>query len=97
MPLRLPGCRPIAAPKCCSASMRKAAAEDAALALGGRPRIRVAHFPRHDHVVMDDVLAAFTRDQVPVTGAIMLPTRPAGYFTGHARRSQRCPGRTLRR
>ena len=60
----------------------QAAAEDAALVLAGTPRIRVAHFPRHDHVIMDDVLAAFTRDQLPLTGAIVLPTRPAGYFAG---------------
>lgn len=60
----------------------QAAAEDAAAALGDTPRIQVAHFPRHDHVVMDEVLADFTASKLPITGAIILPTRPAGYFTG---------------
>ena len=60
----------------------QAAAEDAAAALGDTPRIQVAHFPRHDHVVMDEVLADFTASKLPITGAIILPTRPTGYFTG---------------
>ena len=60
----------------------QAAAEDAAAALANTPRIQVAHFPRHDHVVMDEVLADFTASKLPITGAIILPTRPAGYFTG---------------
>lgn len=60
----------------------KAAAEDAEAKLAGTPRITVAHFPRHDHVVMDQVLADFTAAKVPVTGALVLPTRPAGYFSG---------------
>ncbi len=60
----------------------QAAAEDAAVALADTPRIQVAHFPRHDHVVMDEVLADFTASKLPITGAIVLPTRPVGYFTG---------------
>ncbi len=60
----------------------EAAAEDAAARLAGVARITVAHFPRHDHVAMDAVLADFTATHVPVTGAIMLPTRAAGYFKG---------------
>ena len=60
----------------------QAAAEDAEAVLGTTPRIKVAHFPRHDHVVMDAVLAEFTAGQLPITGALILPTRPAGYFTG---------------
>ena len=60
----------------------RAAAEDARVALGDLPRITVAHFPRHDHEAMDAVLAAFTTGQVPITGVLVLPTRPAGYFTG---------------
>ena len=60
----------------------EAAAEDAAAQLTGATRIQVAHFPRHDHTVMDAVLAAFTVAKVPITGAIVLPTRAAGYFTG---------------
>ncbi len=58
------------------------AAEDAAERLKDAPRIAVAHFPRHDHVAMDAVLADFTAGQVAITGALILPTRPAGYFTG---------------
>ena len=60
----------------------EAAAEDAAAQLAGAARIQVAHFPRHDHVVMDAVLEDFTTAKVPITGAIVLPTRAAGYFTG---------------
>ena len=60
----------------------EAAADDATVQLAGVPRIQVAHFPRHDHVVMDAVLADFTAAKVPLTGAIILPTRGAGYFTG---------------
>ena len=60
----------------------KAAAEDATAKLGDASRITVAHFPRHDHVAMDAVLAGFTTDKCPLTGAIILPTRPTGYFTG---------------
>jgi malonyl-CoA reductase/3-hydroxypropionate dehydrogenase (NADP+) len=60
----------------------EAAAEDAAALIGDAPRITVAHFPRHDHAAMDAALDAFTVANQPVTGAIVLPTRPAGYFTG---------------
>ena len=60
----------------------KAAAEDAAARIGDAARISIAHFPRHDHVAMDAELAAFTAANCPLTGAIILPTRPAGYFTG---------------
>ncbi|OYU15614.1 MAG: NAD-dependent dehydratase [Alphaproteobacteria bacterium PA4] len=60
----------------------KAAAEDAEAKLDGTARIRVSHFDRHDHVQMDEVLADFTASVVPITGALMLPTRAAGYFTG---------------
>ncbi|KPF78966.1 NAD-dependent dehydratase [alpha proteobacterium AAP81b] len=59
-----------------------AAAETAAEQLGDTPGITVAHFPRHDHVAMDAVLADFTAAHCPITGALVLPTRPAGYFTG---------------
>ncbi len=59
-----------------------AAAEDAAERLAGRPRIRVAHFDRHDHGAMDRALADFTAEVAPLTGALVLPTRPAGYFSG---------------
>ena len=58
------------------------AADDARAALGAMPRIRVAHFPRHDHVEMDAALAAFTAARGSINGALILPTRPAGYFTG---------------
>ncbi len=58
------------------------AAEDAMERLAGTPRIEVAHFPRHDHVVMDAVLEDFTSRVVPLNGALILPTRPAGYFAG---------------
>ncbi|MFZ4689487.1 MAG: SDR family NAD(P)-dependent oxidoreductase [Polymorphobacter sp.] len=60
----------------------QAAAEDASERTAGMARITVAHFPRHDHVVMDAVLADFTAAKCPLTGAIVLPTRPTGYFTG---------------
>ncbi len=60
----------------------QAAADEAQEQLAGTPRITVGHFPRHDHVAMDDALAAFTAARVPLTGAIILPTRPAGYFNG---------------
>ncbi len=60
----------------------RAAADDATEKLGDAARIHVAHFDRHDHVVMDNVLADFTAAHVPLTGALILPTRPAGYFTG---------------
>lgn len=58
------------------------AADEAREAIGDDARIMVAHFPRHDHGVMDAALAAFTQAHVPVTGALVLPTRPAGYFAG---------------
>ena len=60
----------------------RSAAEDATAKLAGAARIAVVHFDRHDHVQMDAALAAFTATHCPVTGALMLPTRPAGYFTG---------------
>ncbi|KAB7648918.1 SDR family NAD(P)-dependent oxidoreductase [Polymorphobacter fuscus] len=60
----------------------RAAAEDATAQLADTPRIHVVHFPRHDNLVMDRVLAEFTATCCPVTGAIILPTRAAGYFTG---------------
>ena len=75
----------------------KAAAEDAEAKLAGAARITVAHFPRHDHVVMDEVLADFTAAKVPVTGALVLPTRPAGYFAGSLENASDARGRTLRR
>ncbi len=59
-----------------------AAAEAAAEQLGAAPGITIAHFPRHDHVAMDAVLADFTASHCPITGALVLPTRPAGYFAG---------------
>lgn len=59
-----------------------AAVDEARAAVGEDARIMVAHFPRHDHVVMDAALAAFTEAHAPVTGALVLPTRPAGYFAG---------------
>lgn len=60
----------------------ESAADEAREAIGDDARIMVVHFPRHDHSVMDAALAAFTQAHVPVTGALVLPTRPAGYFTG---------------
>jgi malonyl-CoA reductase/3-hydroxypropionate dehydrogenase (NADP+) len=60
----------------------EAAADEAAEKAAGLARVTVAHFPRHDHVVMDRVLAEFTAAKCAVTGAIVLPTRPIGYFTG---------------
>ena len=45
----------------------RSAAEDAGVQLAGTPRITVAHFPRHDHLVMDAVLADFTAARVPLT------------------------------
>nr|WP_310524019.1 SDR family NAD(P)-dependent oxidoreductase [Polymorphobacter sp.] len=60
----------------------QSAAEDARAQLAGTPRIQVEHFPRHNHVIMDQVLADFTAAKCPLTGAIILPTRPTGYFTG---------------
>ena len=60
----------------------EAAAADAAGQLAGMQRIEVAHFPRHNHEVMDAVLADFTAAKCPLTGAIVLPTRAAGYFSG---------------
>ncbi|MBC7520388.1 MAG: SDR family oxidoreductase [Sandarakinorhabdus sp.] len=59
-----------------------AAAEEAEEKTAGMARVTVAHFPRHDHETMDAVLADFTASKCPVTGAIILPTRPTGYFTG---------------
>ena len=56
--------------------------EDAKLLLEGHPRIEVAWFPRHDHGVMDEVLADFTARVAPVVGVLVLPTRPVGYFSG---------------
>jgi malonyl-CoA reductase / 3-hydroxypropionate dehydrogenase (NADP+) len=40
--------------------------------------VTAVRFPRHDHVVMDAELAAFGA----VDGAVILPTRGPGYFTG---------------
>jgi malonyl-CoA reductase/3-hydroxypropionate dehydrogenase (NADP+) len=60
----------------------EASAEDAAALAAGMARIQVAYFPRHDHVVMDAVLADFTAAKCPLTGLIILPTRAPGYFTG---------------
>jgi len=60
----------------------QAAAEAAAEALGDVARIEVAHFPRHDHVEMDRVLADFTARHCAISGAAILPTRPVGYFAG---------------
>jgi len=60
----------------------QAAFDDAKALLDGHPRIEVAHFPRHDHGVMDAVLASFTARVAPVVGVLVLPTRAAGYFTG---------------
>ncbi|WP_310496085.1 SDR family NAD(P)-dependent oxidoreductase, partial [Sandarakinorhabdus sp.] len=41
-----------------------------------------ALFPRHDHVQMDAALDAFTAAHGPISGALVLPTRAAGYFSG---------------
>ncbi|WP_416908757.1 MAG: SDR family NAD(P)-dependent oxidoreductase [Polymorphobacter sp.] len=60
----------------------EAAVDEAREAIGDDDRIMVAWFPRHDHEVMDAALAAFAEAHVPITGALVLPTRPAGYFTG---------------
>ncbi len=57
----------------------RAAADDARGKLGDAVRIKVTHFDRHDHVQMDAALAGFA---VPISGAMILPTRTAGYFTG---------------
>ncbi len=58
------------------------AAAEARELLGPDTTIMVAHFPRHDHLVMDAALAQFTAEHSAVTGALVLPTRPVGYFTG---------------
>ncbi len=60
----------------------RSAAEDAAARLAGTPRITVVRFDRHEHVQMDKVLADFTAAKAPLTGALLLPTRAAGYFSG---------------
>ncbi|MBC7506948.1 MAG: SDR family oxidoreductase, partial [Sandarakinorhabdus sp.] len=60
----------------------KAAADEVAEKLGSDHRIIVANFDRHDHVAMDQALADFTARHFPITGALVLPTRPAGYFSG---------------
>ena len=60
----------------------QAAFDDAKALLEGYPRIEVAHFPRHDHGVMDEVLADFTARVAPIVGVLVLPTRPVGYFSG---------------
>ncbi len=60
----------------------EAAAAEARELIGKSARIMVAHFPRHDHVAMDAALAEFSAAHEPVTGALVLPTRPAGYFSG---------------
>ncbi len=60
----------------------EAAAEGARALVGDDARIMVAHFPRHEHVTMDAVLAEFTANHCAITGALVLPTRPAGYFAG---------------
>ena len=43
--------------------------------------VTAVRFPRHDHVVMDEELAAFSAGGA-VDGAVILPTRGPGYFTG---------------
>ncbi len=63
----------------CNRADDVAAAE--ALAAGAA-RLRVAHFPRDDHDVMDATLDAFTDACLPVTGAIILPAFGASRFTG---------------
>ncbi|MBV8972335.1 MAG: SDR family oxidoreductase [Sphingomonadaceae bacterium] len=63
----------------CNTAADVAAAE---AQVAGAPRIRVAHFPRDDHDVMDAALAAFTDAAVPVTGAIILPAFGPDRFTG---------------
>ncbi len=61
----------------------EASADEARERLGANPeRIHVEHFPRHDHLVMDAVLAQFSADHAPLAGALVLPTRPQGYFSG---------------
>jgi len=44
--------------------------------------VTAVRFARHDHVTMDAELAAFTAAGGPVDGAVILPTRGSGYFTG---------------
>jgi malonyl-CoA reductase/3-hydroxypropionate dehydrogenase (NADP+) len=44
--------------------------------------VTAVRFPRHDHVAMDAALAEFTAGGGAIDGAVILPTRGAGYFTG---------------
>ncbi len=58
----------------------QAALDDAAERLPAG--VKAVRFPRHDHMAMDAELARFTAHVAPIDGAIILPTRGAGYFTG---------------
>lgn len=44
--------------------------------------VTAVRFPRHDHMAMDSALARFTAHVAPIDGAVILPTRGPGYFTG---------------
>ncbi|OSZ65266.1 NAD-dependent dehydratase [Sphingomonas sp. IBVSS1] len=43
--------------------------------------VMAVRFPRHDHVAMDEALAEFSTGGA-IDGAVILPTRGPGYFTG---------------
>ncbi len=43
--------------------------------------VTAVRFPRHDHVAMDEALAEFSHEGA-IDGAVILPTRGPGYFTG---------------
>ncbi len=58
------------------------AVDEAREKLGDAPRIALTHFPRHDHIAMDAALAEFTAAKSALSGALILPTRPANYFAG---------------
>jgi malonyl-CoA reductase/3-hydroxypropionate dehydrogenase (NADP+) len=44
--------------------------------------VTAVRFARHDHEQMDAALAAYTDAHGPIDGALVLPTRAAGYFSG---------------
>ncbi len=44
--------------------------------------VKAVRFPRHDHLAMDAELARFTAHVAAINGAVILPTRGPGYFTG---------------
>lgn len=58
----------------------QAALDDAAGRLP--PRVTALALPRHDTAAMDMALADYSAAHGPIDGAVILPTRGPGYFTG---------------